>query len=209
MGPGLLAIWNAITPEQEAQFNAWYDGEHIPERLALPGFLSARRYRDTGAAHRYCALYDTASPTALSSPEYMARLADPTPATRAIMAHFRDMHRAVCEVVLDAGALRAAGRALVLVQIGENAADGVSRERATALAARLGLRIQVAVPDAAPSQVRTPEQRLRGAPDKLPSTLLVVEGEAPQPCLQAAGELAPGRQPMSFELLYAKNRAQA
>ena len=209
MGAGLLAIWNAITPEQEAQFNAWYDGEHISERLALPGFLGARRYRDTAAPDRYCALYDTDSPAALSSPEYMARLADPTPATRAIMAHFRDMHRAVCEVVLDAGAPRAAGRALVLVEIGENAADGVSRERAAALAARLGLRIRVAVPDAAPSQVRTPEQQLRGAPDKLPSTLLVVEGEAPQSCLQAAGELAPGRQPMSFELLYAKNRAQA
>jgi hypothetical protein len=204
MGPGLLAIWNAITPEQESQFNAWYDGEHIPERLALPGFLCARRYRDAGAAHRYCALYDTNSLAALSSPEYMARLADPTPATRAIMAHFRDMHRAVCQVVLDTGAPRAAGRALVLVEIGDGAADGVSRERAVALAAGHGLRIRVAVPDAGPSQLQTPEQRLRGTPDKLPSTLLLVEGDAPPLCLQAAAELAPGRPPTTFELLYAK-----
>ena len=209
MGAGLLAIWNAITPEQELQFNAWYDGEHIAERLALPGFLDARRYREAGATHRYCALYDTVSPAALSSPEYMARLADPTPATRAIMAHFRDMHRAVCEVLLDAGEPRAAGRALVLVELGENGAASVARERAAALAAGSGLRIRVAVPDPAPSQVQTPEQRLRGAPDRLPSTLLVIEGDAPRPCLQAAEELAPGRQPLSFELMYARNRARA
>jgi len=26
----------------EEEFNAWYDSEHLPERLAIPGFRSAR-----------------------------------------------------------------------------------------------------------------------------------------------------------------------
>lgn len=204
MGPGLLAIWNAITPEQEAQFNAWYDGEHIPERLALPGFLEARRYRDSDAAHRYCALYDTDAPSALSSPAYMARLADPTPATRSIMAHFRDMHRAVCEVVFDTGKPEAQAQSLVIVDIGGEAAVGVARDRASQIAAAQGLRIRVAVPDPTPSQVQTPEQRLRGTPDKTPATLLLVEGARPDACLEAARTLAPGKDAMRFELLYAR-----
>jgi len=204
MGPGLLAIWNAITPEQEAQFNAWYDGEHIPERLALPGFVQARRYRDTDAPHRYCALYDTESPSALSSPAYMARLADPTPATRAIMAHFRDMYRAVCEVVFDTGAPDAPARSLVIVDVGGETAVGVARDRASQIAAAQALRIRVAVPDPTPSQVQTPEQRLRGAPDKTPATLLLVEGASEDACLAAAQALAPGKEAMRFELLYAR-----
>ena len=28
----------------EEEFNAWYDSEHLPERLAIPGFRSARRW---------------------------------------------------------------------------------------------------------------------------------------------------------------------
>ena len=31
-------------PEMEEAFNAWYDSEHIPLRMAVPGFLGARRY---------------------------------------------------------------------------------------------------------------------------------------------------------------------
>lgn len=204
MGSGLLAIWNAIAPEQEAQFNAWYDGEHIPERLALPGFLEARRYRDASTPHRYCALYDTDSPSALSSPEYLARLADPTAATRAIMAHFRDMHRAVCEVVFDTGARVADAPTLVILDIGGDAALGVPRPRASQIAAAADLRIRIAVPDPGASQLQTPEQRLRSAPDKTPSTLLLIEGADQRTCLEAAATLAPGKEPMHFALLYAR-----
>jgi hypothetical protein len=56
----------------EEEFNAWYDGEHVPERLAAPGFESARRYYATQAQRRYLALYDMRSIDALSTPEYLA-----------------------------------------------------------------------------------------------------------------------------------------
>ena len=48
--PGLLAVWNDIAAEDEAEFNAWYVEEHVPERLGVPGILSARRYRDDAEA---------------------------------------------------------------------------------------------------------------------------------------------------------------
>lgn len=31
-------------PGNEAQWNNWYNEEHIPSRVALPGFLAIRRF---------------------------------------------------------------------------------------------------------------------------------------------------------------------
>ncbi|MEU4654889.1 hypothetical protein AB0G32_13205 [Streptomyces sp. NPDC023723] len=57
----LLALTNAVEGRED-EFRDWYWGTHIPEILALPGFLSARRYRatgpDAGAPHRYVTLYE-------------------------------------------------------------------------------------------------------------------------------------------------------
>lgn len=44
LGKGVLAIWNGIAPEAEEDFVAWHVREHIPERVALSGFLRGRRY---------------------------------------------------------------------------------------------------------------------------------------------------------------------
>ena len=42
---GILTFAADIPPEFEHDFNRWYEKEHIPERLAIPGFLRAFRYR--------------------------------------------------------------------------------------------------------------------------------------------------------------------
>ena len=44
-GTGLLMAWTDVDPAHEAEFNRWYDEEHIHRLLAVPGFLSAARYR--------------------------------------------------------------------------------------------------------------------------------------------------------------------
>ena len=43
-GTGLLMMWVDIDPEYEAEYHRWCDEEHIPNLLAVPGFLSAGRY---------------------------------------------------------------------------------------------------------------------------------------------------------------------
>jgi len=43
-GTGLLMVWTDIDHEFEVEFNRWYDEEHIPRLLAVPGFLSSGRY---------------------------------------------------------------------------------------------------------------------------------------------------------------------
>ncbi|MBT7664475.1 MAG: hypothetical protein HN608_06100, partial [Rhodospirillaceae bacterium] len=55
---GLLLNAMNVTAEAEDDFNAWYDEEHLPALLAVPGTLSARRYRagvDAEGTHRYVA----------------------------------------------------------------------------------------------------------------------------------------------------------
>ena len=41
---GMLATWADFDPAGEADFNEWYNTEHLLERAMVPGFYNARRY---------------------------------------------------------------------------------------------------------------------------------------------------------------------
>ena len=71
MNKGFLLVLMQPPPTLEEEFNAWYDTEHIAERLAVPGFETALRYVCIDGAPRYLVLYDLASPNVLSSPAYL------------------------------------------------------------------------------------------------------------------------------------------
>jgi len=72
---GLLAAFMNPPMEDESGFNTWYDEEHVPLRLAVPGFLCASRYKATeDEGPRYLALYDLESVDVLKTSQY-ARLA--------------------------------------------------------------------------------------------------------------------------------------
>ena len=40
-----LVLSNPASPDVEADFNRWYDDEHLQHALALPGWRAATRYR--------------------------------------------------------------------------------------------------------------------------------------------------------------------
>lgn len=184
--PGLLAVWNDIDAADEAEFNAWYVEEHVPERLGVPGILSARRYRDAAAPHSYAAIYATGSLAALSSPAYLDQLAHPTPRTQAIMPRFRNMTRAACEIAADFGELRAPGALLACVELA--AAPGADALRILEAHAAAG-RVRLAIPDARGTQVPNPESKLRGAPDRLPAPFVLLEGHDEARVRAAAGDI--------------------
>jgi hypothetical protein len=65
----LVLMQPPLTIEEE--FNAWYDTEHVPERLAVPGVESALRFSSTtGAAPKYLAMYDLSAESVLDSDAY-------------------------------------------------------------------------------------------------------------------------------------------
>ena len=94
---GLLLNAMNIAPELEAEFNEWYDKEHIPALSAVPGVLCARRFRGTSGTsgnRKYVALYHLATPEVQQSAEWKeARVSD---WTSRLQPHFRDHLRLVC-----------------------------------------------------------------------------------------------------------------
>ena len=107
--PGILAIWNDCAAGREADFETWFQGEHLLERLAVPGFLFGRRHEAISGANRYFNFYLVESPAVLTSKAYLERLDNPTPMTRQIMSEvFINMNRTLCHRRLRRGAFRGA-----------------------------------------------------------------------------------------------------
>lgn len=112
--PGVLAIFNNVAPGREAEFDEWFQHEHLAERIAVPGFLLGRRYEAVSGRLRYFNFYLTESAGVLKSAAYLARLDDPTPMTRTVMSGiFKDMNRTVCHRTLRLGAMRGAAAVAV------------------------------------------------------------------------------------------------
>jgi len=107
--PGILAIFNDCRAGREAEFDAWFQGEHLLERLAVPGFLYGRRHQAISGAAGYFNFYLVESPDVLTSKPYLERLDNPTPMTRKIMSEvFLNMNRTVCRRTVRRGGFRGA-----------------------------------------------------------------------------------------------------
>lgn len=114
-GKGMLLTSMNIDAADEADFNRWYDREHLEERVAIEGFLEARRYVAHAANPKYLSLYSTATLDVLDSPAYRARLASPTNWSRQTMARFKNMLRVVARITISNGTGR--GGALGVVRL--------------------------------------------------------------------------------------------
>jgi len=116
---GLLLTMTGPPLPMEEEFNAWYDGEHLPERLSIPGFVSARRWVDPQAAPgngRYLATYELDRPQVLETPEYLAHVGDGlTPWSKRCLSRCIVFRRWACAQILPGDAAPApAARALFL-----------------------------------------------------------------------------------------------
>lgn len=120
IGTAALGIWLDVDPDAIEDFNAWYRRQHVPERLAVPGFLRGRRYAAAGDGPAYFTLYETADPGVLSSPAYLERLNAPTEWTRRTLPRLRRMIRSAYRA-LAAGAADPVAPALVTVRIAPEA----------------------------------------------------------------------------------------
>ena len=81
-GTGLLMVWCDVPADKEAEFNRWYNEEHVAERMAIPGFLSAARYEAVKGSPKHLAYYELESPAVLESAAYKKVSDNPTPWTK-------------------------------------------------------------------------------------------------------------------------------
>jgi len=98
---GLLLTLTEPPPAMEEEFNAWYDEEHLPERLSIPGFRSAQRWVADVApgAGKYLATYELDSAAVLSSPAYLERFRNQTPWSKRCLGKTVVFKRWVCEQI--------------------------------------------------------------------------------------------------------------
>jgi hypothetical protein len=92
-----------VAAEARLDHDDWHSHEHLPERLAIPGFRRGSRWTALTGGPAYFVLYEVGELGVLSSPAYLARLNHPSPWTARIMPSYRGMRRGLCEIVARAG----------------------------------------------------------------------------------------------------------
>lgn len=95
---GLLFVATDVDPADEADFNRWYDREHVEERVRIPGFLSGARYLSRDGGRKYLGLYRTQSLAAFTTADYRAAFERQTPWSVTNLDRMRDPMRRVCAV---------------------------------------------------------------------------------------------------------------
>ena len=101
MSGAFLALWNSISSTAlQPEYEGWHTFEHVPERVGLPGFISARRYRSVEPAGDQPPLYFTCYwldyIESLNSLRYREVFAKPTPWSARMRSELRDFFRLPC-----------------------------------------------------------------------------------------------------------------
>lgn len=97
-------LFSQMKPRKdEADFHLWYDEEHVPARVVLPGFLGARRFAAVTGSDDFLAIYEAAAKSAFETPEYAALRQNPTLRTRQMLDAVDGFTRYLAEEISDTG----------------------------------------------------------------------------------------------------------
>ena len=103
MTNGTLAVWSGIDAEAEDDYNAWYEREHMFERVSVPGIRRARHYQTVSGAPRFFTYFEMDAPSVITSGVYLEQTNNSSPWTQRILPHFRDVNRTASRVVRRLG----------------------------------------------------------------------------------------------------------
>ena len=166
-GSGVLAVWNDCATGSEETYEKWYQTEHLPERLGVPGFKRGRRYQALEGSPEYFTWYEVESPSVLRSAEYINCLSNPTPWTKQIMSGvFLNASRTVCKRRIIAGELF--GSFAMTIRLEADASDQEIQETVKAAydPARVA-RIEKWSADEKPGDEAKAEEQIRGPDEKI------------------------------------------
>lgn len=165
-----------IVPDAIAEHDDWHTHEHLPERLAIPGFARGSRWVAPHGEPRYFVMYEVAQLATLTSDAYLTRLNHPSPWTARMMPHYRNMRRGFCSVTGSFGAGLGHAARLMRFKPNPDAAPALRRwlleDALPQLSARRGIG-SVHLLEGAATPPMTNEQRIRGADAGIDWALLV------------------------------------
>jgi len=80
IGGTILVVMMEVDPAHEEEFNRWYDDEHLPERLEIPGYISARRFKleEGEGVLKYLCIWELEDGSPLRSEAYQAQQRRPS-----------------------------------------------------------------------------------------------------------------------------------
>jgi hypothetical protein len=199
LGEAAMVGWYTVTPEAASEHDDWHSHEHMPERLGIPGFLRGRRWVSLSRNSRYFVMYEVDHFETLTAPPYLDRLNNPTPWSKKMMLHFRNMTRSLCRVKGSFGT--GVGQAVVTIRFSPKpGAEEALREWLTGSVlptlspkpGMIGVHLLESEKQTEPPQAR--EQVLRGG-DMTADWVVVVEGYDP------AAVLSIGEEELGMEVL--------
>ncbi|HZM36128.1 MAG TPA: hypothetical protein VFC18_16760 [Burkholderiales bacterium] len=128
---GLLLTLTEPPAQMEEEFNAWYDTEHLAERLSIPGFRGARRWvADCRPGEgKYLATYELDSPAVLESPAYLRYFNNQTPWSRRCLGKAVVFRRWACEQIEPGNAGPHPQARAVAYGMGELSVEGYLQKR--------------------------------------------------------------------------------
>ena len=179
LGTAALAMWWDIAPDIRADFEDWHTHEHLPERMAIPGFRRGTRWSSASGGEGMFVMYEMDDHEVLSSPAYVARLNAPTPWSTRLMPHHRNMVRSQCRVLESRGG--AVARHALTVRLSPTEGSEAKlraffRSLIEELAARPGLTGAHLLRHQSPNMAATTEQKIRNEADQVADWVLVVCG---------------------------------
>ena len=163
LGTAAVAMWWDVAPEMRAEWEDWHSSEHMPERLAIPGFLRGTRWVAESGEPSYFVLYEVTHLATITGGAYLERLNNPTPWSRKMMPQHRNMVRALC--VLRAGWGGGLPHTLATIRLSKGLSDLPKRKGLTG----------VHLLESQPMPAATAEQKIRGG-DATADWILLVGG---------------------------------
>jgi hypothetical protein len=178
-GHGFMAIWSDVVPSDFDFYHHWLLREHFPERVAIPGFISARVFRrHVGPDFQFFIIYETESPQVLASPAYVARLNNPTSMTQKVMPKLKNFVRGAGRVVQSSGVC--GGGTAKVMRFDESHPFLSDANARIALFTSMNemdrvLAVRLFEVDTAATTIQTEEKKIRTSKEEIYSQLLVVE----------------------------------
>jgi hypothetical protein len=198
-GTGAIAIWHDLLPEAKSDFYEWHNREHMPERVAIPGFRRGRRYVAISGTPEFFNLYEADTPEVLGGRDYLDRLNAPTPWTQRVVPSFRNVARSICRVAFSGGV--GSGGVMQTVCFDVDAAHrafavaALTAQILPPLALRVGIAgVHLCLADEAASNVETAEKAARANRTLVPRWIVLIEGIGSDEVQAAAAELVPALQ---------------
>ena len=104
IGTTIMVVMMDVDPEHDEEFNRWYNDEHLPERLEIPGYVSARRFKleEGQGVLKYLCIWELEDPSPMQSRQYQEQNARSSQLRDRAHSHIRERMRGLYQQIYPA-----------------------------------------------------------------------------------------------------------